>query len=137
MPLLLGYHVMLNGVGYDGCRESDNTMLEAKHIAPWFIYIPDDEFKTMNEYEDIKNQGFRQNSLSGGRKVEWHFDDPQVANYWRNEFGKLNYKNITVYYTAYNSLYDPDINKMVPLSIALDTFRKGVLNGLGDLPSII
>jgi hypothetical protein len=43
--LPLGYEVVLNGVGYDGCRESDNTMLEAKHIGPCFIYIRDDYFK--------------------------------------------------------------------------------------------
>jgi hypothetical protein len=111
--LPFGYEVVLNGVGYDGCRESDNTMLEAKHIGPWFIYIREDYFKKMHEYEDIKDQGFRQNYSSGGRKVEWHFDDPQVANYWRNEFAKLKYDNITVKYTAYNPLYNPNIDKML------------------------
>jgi hypothetical protein len=46
--LPLGYHVLLNGIGYDGCRESDQTMLEAKLSKnpvflihkPLWLFIP-------------------------------------------------------------------------------------------------
>ncbi len=37
---------MLNGIGYDGCRESDQTMLEEKYGTPWYIYLPQKELQT-------------------------------------------------------------------------------------------
>jgi hypothetical protein len=108
-----GYEVVLNGVGYDGCREepSDSTMLEAKFVKPWFVSIPQDEFQTMNEYKETVAQAFRQNYSSGGRLVEWHFSDPLVAGYWRGEFERLRYENIRVFYTFYNKPFSNDAEK--------------------------
>jgi hypothetical protein len=90
--------VNLNGVQFDGCRESDGTMLEAKNISPWFVDIPGSIFRTFSAYRDIIEQAGRQIIASGSRKIEWHFSDPRVAEFWRREFARLNFK-ITVRYT--------------------------------------
>jgi hypothetical protein len=37
---------------------------------------------------------------AGSRKLEWHFSDPRVAEFWRNEFTRLDYR-ITVRYTPF------------------------------------
>ncbi len=98
--LPLGMGVKLNGVKFDGCRESDGTMLEAKTTKPWFVDIPDFVFRKLSEYSDTVSQAFRQISAADGRKIEWHFADPRVAAFWDSEFKRLNYK-ITVRYTPF------------------------------------
>ena len=74
--------VRLNGVAFDGCRESDGTMLEAKTTGPWFFMVPDFVFRNFDEYTEIVSQAFRQIYASGSRKIEWHFSDPRVADFW-------------------------------------------------------
>lgn len=112
--LPLGYHVVLNGVGYDGCREIDNTMLEGKKVTFWFGRMPDFVFQKLGGYIDTVSQALRQNDFSGGRRVEWHFSDPDVAQYWEKEFARLNFKNIDVRYTPYDEFYNYGIGKISP-----------------------
>jgi hypothetical protein len=107
-----GYAIFLNGVAYDGCRESDGTLLEAKLGTPWYIHLPEAEIRTLDEYEDIRGQAYRQSRSSGGRRVEWHFSDPQLSAYWRKEFASLGFRNISVEYTPYDEFYDPYIKKI-------------------------
>jgi len=106
-----GYGVFFNGASYDGCRESDGTLLEAKLVTPWFLHLPQDTIVKLDEYKDTVRQAFQQNYRSGGRKVEWHFSDPRASYYWRNEFARLGYSNIKVEYTPYSELRDPYIGK--------------------------
>jgi hypothetical protein len=93
--------VELNGVKFDGCRESDGTMLEAKtNTAAWFSSMPVDVFQTLQGYIETRNQAFRQILAAGSRKLEWHFSDSSAAWFWKNEFARLNYR-ITVKYTPF------------------------------------
>src|SRR6185503_7434655 len=57
--LALGMGVKLNDVEFDGCRESDGTMLEAKTTSPWFFEVPDFAFRNFDEYTKTTNQAFR------------------------------------------------------------------------------
>ena len=98
--LPVGEGVRFNGVDFDGCRESDGTLLEAKTTSPWFFSVPDFVFRGFKEYKDTLNQAFRQMEAAGSRKLEWHFSDPRVAEFWRNEFTRLDYR-ITVRYTPF------------------------------------
>ena len=99
--LPLGMGVELNGVKFDGCRESDGTMLEAKTSASaWFSSMPMDVFQTLKGYIDTRDQAFRQILAAGGRKIEWHFSDSGAAWFWKNEFARIGYR-ITVKYTPF------------------------------------
>jgi hypothetical protein len=98
--LATGMGVRLNGVDFDGCRESDGTMLEAKTTGPWFFRVPDFVFRGFDEYKDVISQAFRQMYAAGSRKIEWHFSNPRVADFWEREFTRLNYR-ITVKYTPF------------------------------------
>ena len=108
--LPLGMGVKLNGIQFDGCRESDGTMLEEKTISPWFVGMPDFVFRTLKEYREIVDQAWRQMYASGARKIEWHFSDQRVADFWGKEFARLGFK-ITVRYTP----FVPAIVKLVYL----------------------
>jgi hypothetical protein len=110
--LPLGYHVILNKVGYDGCRESDGAMLEAKYGNACFINIPRADFEKLDGYRETINQAFKQNYLSLGRRVEWYFSDPDVAVFWRAEFKLRGYDKIRVFYHPYSDLYSPGFNKL-------------------------
>jgi hypothetical protein len=110
--LPLGYHVLLNGIGYDDCRTSDQFMLEAKHTSPWFLYLPEDQIRKLHEYQETIDQATEQDHFSGGRGVEWHFSDPELAYFWREEFKSHGLSNITVKYTPYDELYNYNINKI-------------------------
>jgi len=93
--------VKLNDVEFDGCRESDGTMLEAKTTSPWFFEVPDFVFRNFDEYTKITNQAFRQTYAARSRKIEWHFSDPRVAAFWKDEFARLDFNKITVKYTPF------------------------------------
>jgi hypothetical protein len=45
--------VKLNGVDFDGCRESDGTMLEAKTTSRCFFTVPDFVFRTFGDYKKL------------------------------------------------------------------------------------
>ena len=98
--LPIGMGVRLNGVNFDGCREGDGTMLDATVTGPWFLSLPGFVFRTLSEYNDTRNQAFRQMYAAGNRKIEWHFSNQRVAEFWKGEFAKLGYK-ITVKYTPF------------------------------------
>jgi hypothetical protein len=111
--LPLDFQVIFNAVSFDGCRESDGTLLEAKTNNGWFLGIRPDEFRAMKEYRDMVGQAFRQSIAAGNRNVEWNFNQPMVAYYWRNEFARLGIGNISVKYTAADEFYEPpSVNKI-------------------------
>jgi hypothetical protein len=99
--LSLGMGVKLNGVKFDGCRESDGTMLEAKtSSSTWFSSMPIEVFQTVGGYIETRNQAFRQMLAAGSRKIEWHFSDSGAAWFWKNEFARIGYR-ITVKHTPF------------------------------------
>ena len=100
-----GLGVKLNGVMFDGCRESDGTMLEAKNAYLHFmIGGPSTKWIWDNKIEpDMINQAEDQSiaAEATGRRVEWYFAEKPVADYFRERFAKKDLANITVFYEPY------------------------------------
>ena len=96
-----GLAVDLGGVVFDGCRESDGVMLEAKGLGYEWALQADGTYRANFEGADgIMEQADNQNSAAGiaGRKVEWYFAERRVADYFRNAFKEEGFNNITVFY---------------------------------------
>lgn len=107
--LEMGWEVQLNGVRYDGCRESDGTMLEAKHnVTEWLSFVHERHLSTIDEYVKIMKQAREQSAGAGWRIVEWHFSNKDSAAFWEKEFRKAGLSNIVVFYTPYDVSKIPD-----------------------------
>jgi len=104
--LPLGWHVLVNGVGYDGCRDIDETLLEGKYKNAWFLTVPEFLRPHFDEYIETMDQAYRQNYHSGGRRVEWHYSNEAISKYWASEFEKAGFSNITVKFTPYDQNYN-------------------------------
>jgi hypothetical protein len=63
------------------------------------------------EYAQILNQATLQSRYSGGRKVEWHFSNPRVADFWASEFRLKGLDNIRVFYTPFDENFIPHLEK--------------------------
>lgn len=95
-----GLQVMLNGVSFDGCRDEDGTMLEAK--GPGFAnkMLSSDLWpEWYRAVKEIKDQMKRQSDAAAGREVEWHFAEKSVADFFRAFATENKLKNIVVIYT--------------------------------------
>jgi len=95
-----GLEVKLNDVRFDGCREADGTMLEAK--GPGYANKmdgPQDWKYWFIGAEDIEDQMQAQSGAAVGRIVEWHFAAQPVADYFRNYAQENGLSNIIVIYT--------------------------------------
>ena len=85
-------------VYFDSCRESDDTMLEAKSTGyldmmqnkPFFW----EEFIVPKMLKQARNQF----AAAAGRSIEWHFAEKEVADYMREQFTNDRLP-ITVIYT--------------------------------------
>ena len=106
-----GWHVVLNGVGYDGCRNSDEHMLEAKFGRTFLLDKPPELWRVFKAYNGTMRQAGVQNANSGGRRVEWHFSDLDTANFWEARFFEAGYKNIDVEYTSYDETYNYNLDR--------------------------
>lgn len=94
-----GLAVTLNDVIFDGCRESDGTMLEAKGPGyEWPLRIDGTYPDFYKGAERIMAQAQAQNRAANGRRVEWYFAERRVADYFRNAFREEGFTNITVIY---------------------------------------
>jgi hypothetical protein len=99
-----GLAVQLNGVVFDGCREDDGTMLEAKGPGyQWAMRGPDQWMTNYTGLGDIMSQAAAQSKAAEttSRQVEWHFAEQPVADYFRDQFAAEKWNNITVFYTPY------------------------------------
>jgi restriction endonuclease fold toxin 5 of polymorphic toxin system len=87
-------------VSFDGCRESDGTMLEAKgpgyaeHLEGGYQAVWDGFEKKLNRQAELQWRS----AGAAGRKVEWHFAEKEVADYFRPIWANK-YPNIIVIYT--------------------------------------
>ena len=91
-----GLAVALNGVVFDGCRESDGTMLEAKGPGyAWAMTGPDAWMNNYTGVEGIMDQAGQQSTAAAGRAIEWHFAEGPVADYFREAFASKGWSNIT------------------------------------------
>lgn len=99
-----GVAFYLNGQNYDGCRYwSDGAMLEAKRDYLWAMDGPSDWqawFVKGGKLDQMKNQMVAQSIAAGTRRVEWHFADEQVANYFRAWAAVNHLDNIVVIHTT-------------------------------------
>jgi hypothetical protein len=84
-------------VYFDGCRESDGTMLEAKGTGYLAMMRKSPSFWDDKIMEDFYEQADHQVTAAAGRKIEWHFAEKEVADYVRDKFAKR--FPITVIYT--------------------------------------
>jgi hypothetical protein len=95
-----GLEVTLNDVRFDGCREEDGTMLEAKGLGfAAMMDGPNDWRDWFTGLAGLENQMERQNDAAAGRNVEWHFAEQPVANFFRAFAVDEGLTNIHVIYT--------------------------------------
>jgi hypothetical protein len=98
-----GLAVTLNGVTFDGCRESDGKMLEAKgQNLLWMITRPSGWVYVTKMYAQFMGEATRQSVAAGSRGVEWNFAEKPVADFFRVAFKAAGLKNIDVKYEPYN-----------------------------------
>ncbi|MBV9861866.1 MAG: hypothetical protein JO267_06935 [Alphaproteobacteria bacterium] len=90
-----GLEVELNGARFDGCRESDGTMLEAK--GPGYAAMMDGSWFT--GAPAIETQMRRQADAAAGRIVEWHFVEQPVADIFRAFAERSRLVNVMVIFT--------------------------------------
>ena len=93
-----------NGVMFDGCRESDGTMLEAKSIGYLKFMVGVDAWEPFYTGADkIMKQAYAQWLAAGaaGRQVEWYFAEQPVADFFREQFAEATYTSIEVFYEPY------------------------------------
>lgn len=97
-----GVDVELRRVRFDGCRESDGTMLEAKGEGfEWAMIGPMEFFKNYKGVEAVMDQAERQSEAAPDRRIEWYFAEEPVADYFRDKFAEAKFSNITVIYEPY------------------------------------
>jgi hypothetical protein len=95
-----GLAVELNGVSFDGCRESDGTMLEAKGLGYENFLTELGEWEGWySGLQRLEKQAIDQSIAAGQRTVEWHAADPQVTTALTQLISRLQLKNIVVIYT--------------------------------------
>jgi hypothetical protein len=95
-----GVAVTLNGVTFDGCRESDGTMLEAK--GPGYESGLDKDGNWQPWYDgkdELINQAIKQSKAAGSRQVEWHAATPVIKKALTALIDHLKITNIHVIYT--------------------------------------
>ena len=93
-----GLAVEFNGVRFDGCRESNGHLLEAK-ARYWQFLIPNSKGEFFfNPAEEWARTLERQSAAAGDRIVEWHVQDESVANAIRT---------LAEPYTNIQVIYDP------------------------------
>jgi len=102
-----GLGILYNGVMFDGCRESDGVLLEAKAWGyEWAMDdLDDDDFMSADNWrpwyrgrERTENQMQRQSRAAGPRKVEWYFAEEGPADYFRWYARENGLTNIEVNY---------------------------------------
>ena len=96
-----GLAVTLNNVTFDGCRESDGVMLEAKALGYVWALRADGTYALYYQGANrLMEQARAQNKAAGmsGRRVEWYFAERRAADYFRKAFAVEGFANITVFY---------------------------------------
>ncbi len=86
-------------VSFDGCRETDGTMLEAKGPNYASKLRQNSPYVWPNIEADMHAQVKRQSDAANasGRMVEWHFAEQEVADYFRPQWKR--YPNVIVIHT--------------------------------------
>jgi hypothetical protein len=94
-----GLQIVFNGERYDGCRESDGHLLEAKGGAYGrFMADPNTWHEWFGKLRDMERQMYDHSRFSAGRIVEYHFAEKRPADYFRAHAAER-YPNVIVYYS--------------------------------------
>lgn len=88
----LGY--VLDGVKFDGCRESDGTMLEAKGYG--YAKLMGNEWFTGDKALIAQAERQERAARVTNRRVEWHFAEKLPADTYRALFDEVGYLYLTV-----------------------------------------
>ncbi len=100
-----GIDYKINGVSFDGCRQSDGVMIEAKgegyekHLGPdgeWDGYFAKSETGWPEMKKQIDSQA--KQARDAGRQVEWYVAEPRVANYIGHYMSQQGYSHMKVIY---------------------------------------
>ncbi len=87
-------------VSFDGCRESDGTMLEAK--GPGYLERLEEQHPVVwaSMEAELDEQAKRQSrsALASGHRVEWHFAEAEVADHFRERW-QGRFPNLTLIHT--------------------------------------
>jgi hypothetical protein len=88
-------------IDFDGCRESDGTMLEAKGPGYLKHFRERNPFVWTNMERELDEQAGRQfrAAKAANRPSEWYFAEEPVADHFKERW-KGKYSNITVKYVA-------------------------------------
>jgi hypothetical protein len=93
-----GFVVRLNGIKFDGCNVIDGDMEEVKTGLQKFMIDADKWKPWFRGAKKIEDQMERQSQNSGGRRVDWFFAEPRVADFFRRRAEEREFSNISVYY---------------------------------------
>ncbi len=85
-------------VYFDGCRESDGTMLEAKSTGYLAMMRDKPFFWREIIMPKFYTQARNQITAAASRPIEWHFAEKEVADYVRAKFAEKDFR-IPVIYT--------------------------------------
>ncbi len=92
--------VEFNGVKYDGCRESDGHLLEAKGQGFAKHMSGPDEWEPYFRGRDKQEKQIEdQSRAAGDRIVEWHVAEKPFADYLHDYAKRHNLDNVIVIYT--------------------------------------
>jgi hypothetical protein len=97
-----GLDINFRGVRFDGCEESNGTLLEAKGEGyQWAMTSPMEFFESYEGADGIMEQAESQSKAAPDRRIEWYFAEKPVADYFRVQFSEKEFNNITVFYEPY------------------------------------
>ena len=94
-----GLAVSLNNVAFDGCRESDGTMLETK--GPGYAQFLDNNGEWLPWWSgkyDLIDEAVAQSATAGSRRIEWYVAEPRALFAMKRMILELGIQNITVLY---------------------------------------
>jgi hypothetical protein len=94
--LLPGQAIWLNGVSFDGCRQTYGVMLEAKGPGYGWALGPDGWRPGYEGGPEAEDQIINQSEAAAGRIVEWHVAEPSVAAYFSQFAASHGLNNVVV-----------------------------------------
>ena len=95
-----GFEIKLNGVRFDGCREQDGTMLEAKGLGYATFLDGEGGWKEwFSRLQEMQRQIGDQARAASTRWVEWHFAEKEVSDYFKEYVREEHIDNVVIIYT--------------------------------------
>jgi len=93
-----GLEVELGGVSFDGCREADGVMLEAKARYAQSLGADGEwkDFFTGSNALEAQMEDQSETAAAYGRQVEWHVQEKAVADWFRAYANDSGYNNVEV-----------------------------------------